>query len=159
MPLPGLLLLFGLTVTSSGPCGNSIVAAGTAISPAVEEGQPQDADTAAAQQPAQARPPSTGIRSFVTAVIDDVKHLPSVENGYLTLMGAGLALGAHQVDHSFNAHLQSHDAFVNSIFAPAKYYGDIPEQAALSLGTYALGRIFDRPKVSHLALDLCGRRS
>jgi membrane-associated phospholipid phosphatase len=43
---------------------------------------------------------------------------------------------------------------VNDIYAPAKYYGDTPAQLALSLGTYAFGRLLDKPKASHLGMDL-----
>jgi hypothetical protein len=57
-------------------------------------------------------------------------------------------------DQEFNVRLQSHYTVVNDIYAPAKYYGDTPEQIALSLGTYAYGRIFNQPKVSHLGMDL-----
>jgi membrane-associated phospholipid phosphatase len=50
--------------------------------------------------------------------------------------------------------LQSHYDAVNAFFAPAKYLGNTPEQIALSLGTYAYGRVFDHAKVSHLGMDL-----
>ena len=45
-------------------------------------------------------------------------------------------------------------ASVNTAFAPGKYIGNTPEQVALSLGTYAFGRAFSEPKVSHLGMDL-----
>jgi membrane-associated phospholipid phosphatase len=99
-------------------------------------------------------PPHTGIRALASGVLDDIKHLPSVENGYLTLAGGGLALGAHPFDQSFNARLRSHYDVVNTAFAPGKYLGNTPEQVALSVGTYAFGRFFAEPKVSHLGMDL-----
>jgi membrane-associated phospholipid phosphatase len=40
------------------------------------------------------------------------------------------------------------------VFAPAKYYGDTPEQVAFSVGTWLVGRMTDRPRVAHLGLDL-----
>ena len=43
---------------------------------------------------------------------------------------------------------------LNEIFAPAKYYGDTPEQLAFSIGTWVLGRALDMPKMSHLGMDL-----
>ena len=61
---------------------------------------------------------------------------------------------AHPVDQTFNVRLRSHYDAVNAAFAPAKYFGNTPEQAAMSLGTYAYGRIFHQPKVSHLGMDL-----
>jgi membrane-associated phospholipid phosphatase len=70
------------------------------------------------------------------------------------LIGGGLAAGVHPFDADFNVRLRSHYDLVNDIFAPAKYYGNTPEQVALSVGTYAIGRIFAKPKMSHLGMDL-----
>jgi membrane-associated phospholipid phosphatase len=99
-------------------------------------------------------PPHTGIRALMSGLLDDVKHLPTTDNLYLALLGGGLAAAAHPFDQTFNVHLRSHYTLVNGMFWPAKYYGDTPEQVAISLGTYAYGRIFDEPKVSHLGMDL-----
>jgi len=99
-------------------------------------------------------PPHTGILALLDGLRLDITHIPSTTNLYIALGGGGLALGAHPFDQDFNAHLRSHYTLVNDIYAPAKYYGDTPEQIALSLGTYAYGRIFDQPKVSHLGMDL-----
>src|SRR6266478_3815933 len=113
---------------------------------------------AGSNAPAEAKepptPPHTGLRALGRGVIGDIKHLPAKENMYLALVGGALAAGAHPVDQSFNVHLRSHYDAVNAAFAPAKYLGDTPEQIAISLGTYAYGRIFDEPKVSHLGMDL-----
>jgi hypothetical protein len=87
-------------------------------------------------------------------VIGDIKHLPAKENMYLALVGGALAAGVSPFDQSFNAHLQSHDDALSAFFAPGKYLGNTPEQIALSLGTYAYGRVFDHDKVSHLGMDL-----
>jgi len=99
-------------------------------------------------------PPHTGIRALLDGVKEDVLHLPSKQNLYLAMIGGGLAIGSHPFDQNFNVRLRSHYDIVNKAFAPAKYYGNTPEQVALSLGTYAIGRIFDKPKVSHLGMDL-----
>jgi PAP2 superfamily protein len=99
-------------------------------------------------------PPHTGLRALGRGVIGDIKHLPAKENMYLALMGGALAAGAHKVDQGFNVRLRSHYDAVNTAFAPAKYFGNTPEQIALSLGTYAYGRMFDRDKVSHFGMDL-----
>jgi hypothetical protein len=99
-------------------------------------------------------PPHTGILALLDGLRLDITHLPSKDNLYFALGGGGLALAAHPFDQNFNVHLRSHYALVNDIYAPAKYYGDTPEQVALSIGTYAYGRIFDQPKVSHLGMDL-----
>jgi len=99
-------------------------------------------------------PPRTGIRALFGNLIEDVQHLPSKQNLYLTMFGGGLAAAAHPVDQSFNVRLRSHYDAVNTAFAPGKYVGNTPEQVALSLGTYAVGRIFDQPRTAHLGMDL-----
>src|SRR5438128_1789526 len=99
-------------------------------------------------------PPHTGLAALGRGVIGDIKHLPAPENMYLAIVGGALAVAAHPVDQTFNVKLRSHYDAVNTAFAPAKYFGDTPEQVGLSLGTYAYGRIFHQPKVSHLGMDL-----
>jgi membrane-associated phospholipid phosphatase len=99
-------------------------------------------------------PPHTGIRAVLDGLRLDITKIPTRTNLYIALAGGGAALAVHPFDDDFNVHLRSHYTLVNGIFAPAKYYGNTPEQLALSLGTYAWGRIFDEPKVSHLGMDL-----
>ena len=96
----------------------------------------------------------TGFRTLIADLKGDVKNLPSTMNLYVALAGGALAIGAHQVDAQVNARLINHYDTVNTIFAPAKYYGDTPEQIAFSVGTYLFGRITDRPRVAHLGMDL-----
>lgn len=120
--------------------------------------RPSGQAPAGSDQPAEAKepptPPHTGIRALLSGYLGDVRHLPAIENGYLTLVGGALAVGAHPFDQSFNVRLRSHYDVVNTAFAPGKYLGDTPEQIALSLGTYAYGRLTDSPKVSHVGMDL-----
>jgi hypothetical protein len=139
-------------------------------SPAVEEVQSQGQPGGPQEQPQQKerpagsdvpadekKPPTpehTGIKATLRGFVGDVKHLPTKDNAYLALLGGGLALAAHPVDETFNARLRSHNDFVNSAFVPAKYVGDTGVQVALSLGTYAAGRIMHAPKASHLGMDL-----
>src|SRR6266853_1244924 len=125
---------------------------------AAEQAQTPASAPAGSNAPAEAKepptPPHTGLRALGRGVIGDIKHLPAKENMYLALVGGALAAGAKPVDQTFNVHLRSHYDAVNAAFAPAKYLGNTPEQVAVSLGTYAYGRIFDQPKVSHLGMDL-----
>lgn len=99
-------------------------------------------------------PPHTGIHALFSGLAEDFQHLPSRPNLYLAAIGGGLALAAHPFDQSFNLRLRSHYDAVNTFFAPGKYVGGTPEQVALSIGTYAFGRLTDRPKVSHFGMDL-----
>lgn len=114
-----------------------------------QETQEQKAD---AKEPPT--PPHTGIRALVANLGEDIKHLPAMQNVYIAAIGGGLALAAHPSDQAFNAKLLSHYDTVNTAFAPGKYLGNTPEQVALSLGTYAVGRLRHQPKVAHLGMDL-----
>ena len=94
------------------------------------------------------------MHALLDGLKEDIGHLPSMRNVYLAALGGGLALGVHPFDQTFNARLRSHYDSINTAFAPGKYLGDTPEQVGLSIGTYAVGRIFDQPKTSHLGMDL-----
>jgi len=120
--------------------------------------QPEAQQKADPDQPPEAKepptPPRTGIHALFGNFVEDVQHLPAMQNVYIAAVAGGLAAAAHPADQTFNARLRSHYDAVNTAFAPGKYLGDTPEQVALSLATYAFGRAFDRPKVSHLGMDL-----
>jgi hypothetical protein len=120
--------------------------------------QPEAQQKADPDQPAEAKepptPPRTGIHALFGNFVEDVQHLPAMQNVYVAAIAGGLAAAAHPADQTFNARLRSHYDAVNTAFAPGKYLGDTPEQVALSLATYAFGRLLDRPKVSHLGMDL-----
>src|SRR5262249_56778685 len=118
------------------------------------EPRPPDPQEQKAEAKEPPTPPHTGIRALFGDLLEDVKHLPAMQNVYLAGIGGGLAAAAHPADQTLNARLVSHYDGVNTAFAPGKYIGDTAEQVALSLGTYAIGRIFDQPKTSHLGLDL-----
>jgi membrane-associated phospholipid phosphatase len=128
-----------------------------------QEAQPLPAELQAPQeqakpdQPDAKKPPTpehTGIHALFRNLGEDYKHLWSVDNALVAAIGGGAALAVHPMDPTFNIHLESHYTLVNNVYAPAKYFGDTPEQVAMSLGTYALGRIVGAPKASHLGMDL-----
>jgi membrane-associated phospholipid phosphatase len=114
----------------------------------------QEKKTDEAQDNKPPTPPHTGVHALFAGFKEDVRHLPSKENLYIAAVGGALALAVHPADATFNARLQSHSDFVTDVYAPGKYLGGTAEQVALSIGTYAFGRIFDKPKVSHLGMDL-----
>lgn len=122
--------------------------------PQPQEPKPQDPQEQKAEAKEPPTPPHTGIRALFGNLVEDVKHLPAMQNVYLAAIGGGLAAAAHPADQTFNARLQSHYDAVNKAFAPGKYLGDTAEQVALSLGTYVVGRWQDQPKVAHLGMDL-----
>ncbi len=161
-----VLITAVLTLTLSGPVTIDIADVQSATQPEQAQAQAQ------AQQPTQPGPKApdppeqkaeakepptpahTGIRALFGDLVEDIQHLPAMQNVYLAAIGGGLAAAAHPADQTLNARLISHYDVVNTAFAPGKYIGNTPEQIALSLGTYAFGRIFNQPKTSHLGMDL-----
>lgn len=147
-----MTLLFVLML--SGPVGPTVELTPAVDVAAQDKQQQTEEPDKTSEEKKPETPPHTGVRALLDGLRLDITHIPSRPNLYLALGGGAVALGAHPFDHDFNVHLRSHYTLVNNIFAPAKYYGNTPEQIALSLGTYAYGRIFDQPKVSHLGMDL-----
>ena len=116
--------------------------------------QPPDAQEQKAEAKEPPTPEHTGIRALFGDLGEDIKHLPAMQNVYIAAIGGGLAAAARPADQSFNAKVLSHYDAVNTFFAPGKYLGDTPVQIAVSLGTYAFGRMRDQPKAAHLGMDL-----
>jgi hypothetical protein len=147
-----------LAVALSGPVGTSSIEQNPSSPPEQTQAPPQAKEQDPKEQKAEAKepptPPHTGIRALFANLGEDVKHLPSKQNLYIAAIGGGLAAAAHPADQSFNVRLRSHYDGVNKAFAPGKYLGNTPEQVALSLGTYAFGRLRDQPRVAHLGMDL-----
>jgi PAP2 superfamily protein len=140
--------------------GGQLAAAGARLAQSRDTADPKDAADPS-PPPLQKEelkepptPPHTGIRALFGNLLEDIKHLPAMQNVYVAGGGGVLALAAHPEDARFGVFMTNHYDTVNVIFAPGKYIGDTAEQVALSMGTYAFGRIFDKPKVSHFGMDL-----
>jgi len=99
-------------------------------------------------------PAHTGLRALFSNLGKDITRLPDKQNLYIAAIGGALAVAVHPADDTFNERLRSHYGAVNAVFAPGKYLGNTPEQVALSIGTYVVGRWRDQPKVAHLGMDL-----
>ena len=99
-------------------------------------------------------PEHTGIRALFGNLLEDFKHLPATQNLLIVAGGGALALAVHPADQGVNASMVNNYAAWNTFFAAGKYIGDTPEQVAGSIATYAWGRIFHQPKVSHFGMDL-----
>lgn len=152
--MPTVLLPLVLCVAISAPPPDEAPAAvqePQASAVRVETVAAANTDTAEQAPPT---PAHTGIKALSGNLIEDVQHLPAWTNIYLAGIGGGLALAAHPADQTFNIRLRSHYDGVNTAFAAGKYLGNTPEQVGLSIGTYAIGRLFDQPKTSHLGMDL-----
>ena len=95
-------------------------------------------------------PPHTGIHALTSGLVEDVKHLPSMPNAYLAMIGGGLAAGLHPLDDDVNERLKGSE----NVWRPGKYVGLTPVQMGTAAVIYAWGRLEDQPKVSHLGMDL-----
>ena len=115
---------------------------------------PQNAALPDAPEDKPPTPMHTGFVAGIKGLKNDVRHLPSKQNLYIAGLGGGLALVAHAFDQTINVRVLNQYDIVNDIFAPGKYYGNTPEQMGLSIGTWVLGRMLDKPKLSHLGMDL-----
>jgi len=160
--LPASLLWMALLVPLTqhpAPAADAALPSGTSDGAAADHSAPSAgaADEREKAEQAPDKPPTpqhTGSLAILRGLRDDVTNLPSERNLVFALIGGGMALGAHPFDRTVNARLVSHYDIVNTIFVPAKYYGGTPEQLALSVGTWAIGRVTHKPKLSHLGMDL-----
>src|SRR5262245_39472917 len=107
------------------------------------------------QKPA-GKPPTprhTGIKALVKDLGADITHIPSKQNLFWAGIGGGLALAAHPFDDNVNEALVGSD-FADKFFKPGEVLGELPTLLSIATLTYAVGRIKDQPRVSHMGMDL-----
>jgi hypothetical protein len=90
---------------------------------------------------------------MVKGLGDDFKHLPSKENLFWTAAGGGLALAVHPADESVNQAMVNSD-FAHDFFKFGSYLGELYTLLPAAATVYAVGRVKDQPKVSHMGMDL-----
>jgi len=114
-----------------------------------------DMDAALAQQPAPPPPTPrhTGVKAMAEHVVTNFKYLPSKENLIWAGAGGGLALAVHPFDDDVNRALVGNSA-AEAFFKPGAVLGELYTLLPTAVTVYALGRINDQPKVSHLGMDL-----
>jgi len=107
------------------------------------------------QQPAgpPATPRHTGIKALVKGLIVDFKYLPSRENLFWAGVGGGLAAAVHPLDDNLNRGLVGNDVAEN-VFKAGEVLGELPTLLTSASVVYAVGRIGDKPRVSHVGMDL-----
>jgi membrane-associated phospholipid phosphatase len=107
------------------------------------------------QQPAgpPPTPRHTGIKAILRGVVTDVRHLPSRENLFWLGVGSGLALAAHPFDDDVNQALVGSDT-AETIFKPGEILGELGTLLGTASTVYAVGRLKDQPRVSHVGMDL-----
>jgi membrane-associated phospholipid phosphatase len=107
------------------------------------------------QQPASAPPTPrhTGIKTMLRGLGTDVKHLPSRENLMWAGVGGGFALAAHPFDGRVNRRLTGNTT-AEHVFKAGEILGELGTLAGSASAVYAVGRLRDEPKVSHVGMDL-----
>jgi hypothetical protein len=76
-----------------------------------------------------------------------------MENLFWAGVGGGLALAVHPADHNVNRSLVESDV-ARTFFKPGRVIGGLPPLMGSAAAVYFVGRLEDRPKVSHLGMDL-----
>ena len=114
-----------------------------------------DSDALLVQQPAGPAPTPrhTGIKAMAAHLVTNFKYLPSKENLLWAGAGGGLALAAHPFDDDVNQALVGNDTAEN-FFKAGEALGQLGTLLGSASVIYAVGRIKDAPKVSHLGMDL-----
>jgi membrane-associated phospholipid phosphatase len=98
-------------------------------------------------------PRHTGVRALVKDLGRDVTHLPSRENLFWVAVGSGLALAVHPIDDNVN-HALVGSKTAERIFKPGEILGELGTLLGSATAVYAVGRIKDEPRVSHVGMDL-----
>jgi PAP2 superfamily protein len=98
-------------------------------------------------------PRHTGFKAMGRDLLKDFRHLPSKENLFWTGVGGGLALAVHPADDNVNQALVNSD-FAQNFFKPGEVLGELPTLLGSAGVVYAVGRIKDQPKISHMGMDL-----
>ena len=107
-------------------------------------------------QPPAGPPPTprhTGIKAMVKGLFVDFSVLPSRENALWAGVGGGLALAVHPLDDNVHSALVGNTTAEN-FFKPGAVLGALPTLLGSASIVYAVGRVKDEPKVSHVGMDL-----
>src|SRR5262245_7370778 len=156
------ILAFALVISASGrvaaqtnerPGAPELFPAVSPTAPALVT--PHVLDTEIGQQPAgpPPTPRHTGIKAMTRHLVTNFKYLPSKENLFWAGTGGGLALAAHPFDDNVNETLVGNDT-AEKIFKTGEILGELGTLLGTASVVYAVGRIKDQPKVSHLGMDL-----
>jgi membrane-associated phospholipid phosphatase len=82
----------------------------------------------------------------------DVTNLPSRENLLWVGIGTGLSIAAHPLDPHVNDDLSG--PTLNKVFTPGAILGQSYTLLGIASTVYAVGRIKEEPRVSHMGMDL-----
>jgi hypothetical protein len=83
----------------------------------------------------------------------DFQRLASRDHVWIAAVGASGAFGGHMFDH-YIAGTGWGSGTAREIFAPGAFAGGAIVQSSAALGTYALGRAFDQPRMARIGGEL-----
>jgi hypothetical protein len=130
----------------------SCVAAPLAAQDASVDAAADDAGQIQKPAPAPPTPEHTGIKAMFRQFGTDIKHLPSKENLFWAGVGGATAAAVHPLDSTANQDLSG--PFLDKFFKPGAIMGESYTLLPVSVTIYAIGRMKDNPRVSHMGSDL-----
>jgi membrane-associated phospholipid phosphatase len=98
-------------------------------------------------------PRHTGIKALVKDLATDFKQIPSRENLLWAGIGGGFAAAVHPVDDNVHRALVG-DMAARRLFKPGEILGEFGTLLGSASAVYAVGRLKDEPRVSHVGMDL-----
>lgn len=98
-------------------------------------------------------PRHTGVKALVRGIGTDLKHLPSKENLMWAAIGGALAAAVHPLDDNVNKALVGNRS-AEHFFKVGEVIGELGTLLGGATTVYAVGRLKDQPKVSHVGMDL-----
>lgn len=96
---------------------------------------------------------ASSVSDLFSSLRHDFRRLASRDHVWIAAAGGSGALGGHLFDHHIAGSGWGRGA-ARQIFGPGAMAGGGGVQSSAALGTYAIGRIFDRPRVTRIGSEL-----
>jgi membrane-associated phospholipid phosphatase len=97
---------------------------------------------------------TTAVAAFPRELWHDARALPSTENAWWLLGGAGLALAAYQIEDPDGATRFLDRGAIDNAVDFGNTWGDVRVQAPLALSTWAIGSVAGKAEMAQLGFDL-----
>ena len=94
------------------------------------------------------------IASLFTTLPSDFAHLFTPANGLIAGIGGAGSLAVHPKDDEIAADIYDPSGARRDFFRAGASIGDGVEQSAFALGTYVVGRVWQKPRIANAGADL-----
>jgi membrane-associated phospholipid phosphatase len=94
------------------------------------------------------------IASLFTTLPSDFAHLFTPTNGLIAGIGGAGSLAVHPKDDEIAADIYDPSGARRDFFRAGASIGDGVEQSAFALGTYVVGRVWQKPRIANAGADL-----